>query len=110
MLTTFLLLVLEIWDYKPTYRKSWAGNLLVWSDLTLGPSFKVKEGYPKLKVLITHLSLILEVYNAKPTHTKYWARNLPMLDLTFGPPSRSNNGSLALVSCLSGGYKFASVL
>ena len=27
---------------KPTYRKSWAGNLLVWSDLTLDPSFKVK--------------------------------------------------------------------
>ena len=26
---------------KPTYRKSWAGNLLVWLDLTLGPSFKV---------------------------------------------------------------------
>ena len=36
------LLVLEVWDGKPTYRKSWAGNLLVWSDLTLGPSFKVK--------------------------------------------------------------------
>ena len=32
------------WDGKPTYRKSWAGNLLVWSDLTLGPSFKVKRG------------------------------------------------------------------
>ena len=30
------------WDGKPTYRKSWAGNLLVWSDLTLGPSLKVK--------------------------------------------------------------------
>ena len=30
------------WDCKPTYRKSWAGNLLVWSDLTLGPLFKVK--------------------------------------------------------------------
>ena len=27
---------------KPTYRKSWAGNLLLWSDLTLDPSFKVK--------------------------------------------------------------------
>ena len=27
---------------KPAYRKSWAGNLLVWSYLTLGPSFKVK--------------------------------------------------------------------
>ena len=32
------------WDGKPTYRKSWAGNLLVWSDLTLDPSFKVKRG------------------------------------------------------------------
>ena len=30
------------WDGKPTYRKSWAGNILVWSDLTLDPSFKVK--------------------------------------------------------------------
>ena len=39
---TRLLLVLEVWDGKPAYRKSWAGNLLVWSDLTLGPSFKVK--------------------------------------------------------------------
>ena len=28
----------------PTYRKSWAGNLLVWSDLTLDPAFKVKQG------------------------------------------------------------------
>ena len=43
MLITHLLLVLEVWDGKPTYRKSWAGNLLVWSDLTLGPSFKVNE-------------------------------------------------------------------
>ena len=40
---TRLLLVLEVWDGKPTYRKSWAGNLLVWSDLTLCPSFKVKR-------------------------------------------------------------------
>ena len=30
------LLILEVWDGKPTYRKSWAGSLLVWSDLTLG--------------------------------------------------------------------------
>ena len=42
VLITRLLLVLEVWDGKPTYRKSWAGNLLSWSDLTLGPSFKVK--------------------------------------------------------------------
>ena len=28
---------------KPTYRRSWAGNLLMFSDLTLGPSFKIKQ-------------------------------------------------------------------
>ena len=39
-----LLLVLEVWDGKQTYRKTWAGNLLVFSDLTLDPSFKVKRG------------------------------------------------------------------
>ena len=39
-----LLLVLEVWDGKPTCRKSWTGNLLVWSDLTFDPSFKVKRG------------------------------------------------------------------
>ena len=44
MLITRLLLVLEVWDGKPTYKKSWAGNLLVWSDLTLDPSFKIKRG------------------------------------------------------------------
>ena len=26
------------------YRKSWAGNLLMWSDLTVDPSFKVIRG------------------------------------------------------------------
>ena len=30
---------------KPTYRKSWAGNLLMWSDLALGPSFKAKQWF-----------------------------------------------------------------
>ena len=44
MLITRLLLVQEVWDSKPTYRKSWAGNLFVGSDLTLDPSFKVKRG------------------------------------------------------------------
>ena len=33
VLITRVLLVLEVWDGKPTYRKSWAGILLVWSDL-----------------------------------------------------------------------------
>ena len=44
VLVSHLLLVLEVWDGKPTYRRSWAGNLLVWSDLILDPSFKVKRG------------------------------------------------------------------
>ena len=30
---------------KPSYRRSWAGNLLIFSDLTLGPSFKVKQWF-----------------------------------------------------------------
>ena len=39
----------------------------------------------------------------KLTYRKSWAENLLMLlALTLGSPSRSNNGSLALVSCLSG--------
>ena len=44
VLITRLLLVLEVWDGKPTYRKSWAVSLLMWSDLTLDPSLKVKCG------------------------------------------------------------------
>ena len=43
VLITRLLLVLEVWDGKPNYRKSWAVSLLMWSDLTLDPSFKVKQ-------------------------------------------------------------------
>ena len=70
---------------EPTYRKLWGGNLLMWSDLTLSPSFYIKRGRSNLKVLITHLLLILEVCNVKPTHRKSWAGNLLiLLDLAFG--------------------------
>ena len=34
----------RVLESKPTCRKSWAGNLLVWSDLTLGSFFKIKRG------------------------------------------------------------------
>ena len=44
-----LLLVLEVWDGKPSYRKSWAGNLLVWSDLTFGPLLQGQIRTAKLK-------------------------------------------------------------
>ena len=35
----------RFWDGKPSNRKSWAGNLLVWLDLTVDPFFKVVRGY-----------------------------------------------------------------
>ena len=63
---------------KPTCRKLWAGHLLMWLDLTLGPSFKVKQGDPNLKVLITRLLLVVEVCNVKQTYRKSWAGNLLM--------------------------------
>ena len=87
---------------KPTYRKSCAANLLKLSDLTLDPSFKVKRGEPKLKVLITRLLLVLEVWDGilevwggKPIYRKSWAGNLLVWsDLILGPPpSRSDEDS-----------------
>ena len=43
-----LLLVLEVWDCKPAYRKSWAGNLL--GNLLQGQTWiaKVKSAYNSL--------------------------------------------------------------
>ena len=43
MLITHLLLVLEVWDGKPNYMKSWVWNLLVWSDLTFGPPSRLNK-------------------------------------------------------------------
>ena len=45
VLITHLLLVLEVCNVKPTCRKSWPENLLMWSDLTLGPSFKATRWF-----------------------------------------------------------------
>ena len=86
MLITCSLLVLEVWDGKTIYKKSWAGNLLVWSDLTLGPSLKVKRGQPKVKVPKTRLLLVVEVWDGKPAYRKSWAGNLLVWsDLTLNP-------------------------
>ena len=40
---------------KPTYRKSWAGNILMWSYLALGPSFMVKQWFTGFGELDTNL-------------------------------------------------------
>ena len=78
---------------KPTYRKSWAANLLMWLDLTLGQSFKVKQGLPNLKMLIAYLLLVLEVCNVKPTYRKSWAVSILMWsDLTLGTSLKVKRG------------------
>ena len=47
---------------KPTYRKSWAGNLLMWSDLALDPSFKVKQCLVSTEELTTDLKESTRIY------------------------------------------------
>ena len=57
----------------------------VWSDLILGLSFKVKRGYPNIKMLITHFLLVLELWDGMPLYRKSWAGNLLVWsDLTLG--------------------------
>ena len=60
MRITHLLLVQDTWDGKPTYRKSWAGNLLVWLDLTLGP--KLKGAYNSLIIGLRGLGWYTNLY------------------------------------------------
>ena len=67
MLITCLFLALEFCNVEPTQRKSWPGNVLICSHLTLNPSFKVKRGLASLKVLIT--LDVLDNSNVKPTYT-----------------------------------------
>ena len=63
------------------------------SDLTLEPSFKVRQGYPNLKVLITCLLLVIELWDGKPTYKKSWAGNLLVCsDLTFDPSLKAKCG------------------
>ena len=45
VLITRLLLILEVCNVKTTCRISWAGNFLMLSDLTFGPSFQLKQWF-----------------------------------------------------------------
>ena len=60
-------------------------GIFSWSDLTLGPSFKVKRGQPNLKVLITRFLLVLELWDDKPVYRKSWAGNLLVFGFDLGP-------------------------
>ena len=75
-----LLLVLQVWHVKPTYRNSWAKNLLMCSDLTLGTPSRPKR---TAKVFITCLLLVLKVWDVKQTYRKSYATMWS--DLTSGP-------------------------
>ena len=48
----------------------------MWSDLTLDLFFKVKQGEPNLKMLITCLLYVVQVGDGKPSYRKSWAGNL----------------------------------
>ena len=82
----------------------------MWSDLTLPPL----QGQTRIaKLKSAYNSLITDPRGLQCKTNSYeilgWEPSDVKLDL-WPPPSRSKDGSLALVSCLSGGYKFASVL
>ena len=66
-----LLLVLEVSKVQSTYRKLYAENLLVRSDLTLDLSFKVKLGRVSIQVPISRFLLVLEVSNVQPSFRKH---------------------------------------
>ena len=57
LLISCLLLLLPVFDVIPTNRKSWAGNLLVWSDLIWGPLLQGPMRLAKLKS--AYISLII---------------------------------------------------
>ena len=86
VLISRLLLILKVCNVKPTYRKSWAGNLLMLSGLTLGPLLQGQTRRTKHKSAYNCLLLVLEACNVKPTYRKSWNGNLLMWsDLTLGP-------------------------
>ena len=84
-----LLLVLEVSNVQSTFRKPYAANLLVMSNLTLDPSFKVKLGRVSIKVPISRLLLVLEVSNVQSTFRRPYAANL----LVIGPLLQGQTGA-----------------
>ena len=70
--------------FSQPFRKPYAANLLVVSDLTLDRSFKVKLWWLSIKVSISHLLLALEVCNLQSTFKKPLPTNLLVVsDLTL---------------------------
>ena len=92
-----LLLVLEVCNVQLTFRKPYAVNLLVMSDLTLDHFFKVKLGWVSIKVPISHLLLVLEISNVQLTFRKPYAGNLlVMLNFTLDSSFKVKLGWVSL--------------
>ena len=82
MLITRLLLVLAVCNVKSTYRKSWARNLLIWSDFTLGFSFKVKlclNGFGEFSFRWIQFALVIRCDRS----SSFWFLFLCVRDLTI---------------------------
>ena len=90
---TGLLLILEVCNVKATNRKSWVGNLFMWSDLTLHLSFKVKRRQLTLKMLITSGIFSLYIFY-------YCFYRFAMFGDT--PPARNKVSGISLVFLASG--------
>ena len=74
-----LLLILEVYSTKPTHMKSWARNFLL--DLTLGPSFKVKQwftGFGELSSVDTNL------HRSPMRRSSYWWYRFGMVNQLMG--------------------------
>ena len=80
-----LLLVLEVSNVQMTFRKPYAANLLVMSNLTLDLSFKVKLGWVNIKVPISHLLLVLVGSNVQSTFRKLCCASFGDVKFDLGP-------------------------
>ena len=90
--------------YSRPFRKSYATNLLVMSDLTLDSSFKVKLGQDSIKMPISLLLLLLGVSNVQSTFRKPYAVHLlAMSNLTLDISFKIKLGFVNIkvpISCL----------
>ena len=86
MLITRLLLVVQVWDGKPIFRKSWARKLLVWSGFELGALLEGRM-WSFIPIMV-YISLIIGCrgLDVKTTYGKSCAQNFWVgSDLSFEP-------------------------
>ena len=78
---------------KPAHSKSWAGNLLVWSDLALDVSFKVRQWFTGFGEVSFKWILFALVLRCAGASFRYKINQIPLYQynvktcsvLEFGP-------------------------